>query len=163
MTTKVIEVKAANSKELAAIITKVIEEALSKSSTKNNAKETVEMPKLTIHTAILDIATKMGWKPERVDRWLYDIAKLCPVAALNIVLKELAIELDKKYEGYIGYSDEIYVISTFNGEITKVKKDCIKSYKHFAAFRTLEDAQMAYLAVKPHLDCMFEDANEQKG
>ena len=89
------------------------------------------------------IAARLGWKPEKVYNYLNSVDAILPAAAFSMVLREIAIELDKKYEDHIEKSPEIYVISMFDGRITKANKAHIKNYSNFAAFRTIEDAKIA--------------------
>ena len=81
---------------------------------------------------------------------------ILPAAALSIILREIATELDKKYKDHIEKSPEIYVISTLDGRITKANKAHIRNYRNFAAFRTIEDAKIACKIVKPILKEMFK-------
>ena len=102
------------------------------------------------------IAARLGWKPEKVYNYLNSVDSILPAAALSIVLREIATELDKKYEDHIENSPEIYVISLLDGRITKANKACIKNYRNFAAFRTIGDAKIACKIVKPILKEMFK-------
>lgn len=102
------------------------------------------------------IATRLGWKPEKVYNYLNNVDSILPAAAFSMVLREIAVELDKKYEDHIENSPEIYVISMLDGRITKANKACIKNYRNFAAFRTIEDAKIACRIVKPILKEMFK-------
>ena len=78
-------------------------------------------------------------------------------ALFSIILKEIAIELDKKYEDHIRNSPVIYGISTTDGRIFLVDKKYIKNYKNFAAFRSIEDAKIAYKIVKETFKDMFKN------
>lgn len=148
MKMKVIEVKANSIMELINAINngnfKVVEDC----------KENEHSP-LTIPYFIQKIADKKGWRYERANGWLGGIEGLYPLAAFNILLREIAIELDKKYEDHIEHSEEVYIISTTNGRIVKCNKKDIKNYRNFAAFRTLEDAKIAYNILKPKIKEMF--------
>lgn len=101
------------------------------------------------------IAARLGWRPEKVCNYLNSIDSIFPAAAFSMVLREIATELDKKYEDHIENSPEIYVISSLDGRITKVNKAYIKNYRNFAAFRTIEDAKIACKILKPILKEMF--------
>lgn len=107
------------------------------------------------------IAIKLGWKLDKVYNYLNNIDSILPAAALSMVLREIAIELDKKYEDHIENSPEIYVISLLEGRIIKANKAHIKNYRNFAAFRTIEDAKIACKIVKPVLKEMFKSKNEK--
>lgn len=102
------------------------------------------------------IAVRLGWKPEKVYNYLNSVDSILPVAAFSIVLREIAIELDKKYEDHIENSPEIYVISMLDGRITKANKAHIKNYRNFAAFRSVSDAKIACRIVKDILKEMFK-------
>ena len=102
------------------------------------------------------IAARLGWKSEKVYNYLNNVDSILPAAALSMVLREIAVELDKKYEDHIENSPEIYVISLLDGRITKANKAHIKNYRNFAAFRTIEDAKIACKIVKPVLKEMFK-------
>lgn len=102
------------------------------------------------------IAVRLGWKSEKVYNHLNSVDSILPAAAFSMVLREIAIGLDKKYEDHIENSPEIYVISMLDGRITKVNKAHIKNYRNFAAFRTIEDAKIACRIVKPILKEMFK-------
>ncbi len=101
------------------------------------------------------LADKEGWQVEKMDSYLNKLYSISKVAALSIILKEIAIELDKKYESHIYQSEEIYVISMANGQIVPMPKNKIKNYRNFAAFRTVEDAQIAMDIVSGFLKAMF--------
>ena len=102
------------------------------------------------------IAARLGWKPEKVYNYLNNVDSILPAAAFSMVLREIAVELDKKYEDHVENSPEIYVISMLDGRIIKANKAYIKNYRNFAAFRTIEDAKIACRIVKPILKEMFK-------
>lgn len=89
------------------------------------------------------IADKKGWSFKKTNSWLSSIHKVNPAAALSIVLREIAVELDKKYDDHIEKSEKIFVISHLDGRIHEIPKAHIKNYRNFAAFRTIEDARIA--------------------
>ena len=102
------------------------------------------------------IANKLNWKVEKVYNYLNNVDTILPAAAFSMVLREIAIELDKKYEDHIEKSPEIYVISLLDGRITKANKAHIKNYRNFAAFRTIEDAKIACTITRDILKEMFK-------
>ena len=102
------------------------------------------------------IAEKLGWKIEKVYNYLNSVDTILPAAAFSMVLREIAVELDKKYEDHIEKSPEIYVISMFDGRITKANKAHIKNYRNFAAFRSVSDAKIACRITKDILKEMFK-------
>ena len=107
------------------------------------------------------IAARLGWKPEKVYNYLNSVDSILPSAAFSMILREIATELDKKYEDHIENSPEIYVISLLDGRITKANKAHIRNYRNFAAFRTIEDAKIACKILKPVLKGMFKSKSEE--
>ena len=105
---------------------------------------------------IQKIADKLGWKVEKVYNYLNSVDAILPAAAFSMVLREIAIELDKKYKDHIEKSPEIYIISTLDGRITKANKAHIKNYRNFAAFRSISDAKIACKITKDILKEMFK-------
>ena len=102
------------------------------------------------------IAKRLGWKVDKAFNYLNNVDAIMPAAALSMVSREIAIELDKKYEDHIQNSPEIYIISALDGRITRANKAHIKNYRNFAAFRSIEDAKVACRIVKPVLKEMFK-------
>ena len=115
----------------------------------------IEVP-MELEYYIQKIADKLGWKVEKVYNYLNSVDTILPAAAFSMVLREIAIELDKKYEDHIENSPEIYVISLLDGRITKANKAHIKNYRNFAAFRTIGDAKIACNIVKELLKELFK-------
>ena len=124
-------------------------------TTTKPAKSVVEN-EVPMEYYIQKIADKLGWKVEKVYNYLNNVDAILPAAAFSMVLREIAIELDKKYEDHIEKSPEIYVISMLDGRITKANKAHIKNYRNFAAFRTIEDAKIACRITRDVLKEMFK-------
>lgn len=120
------------------------------------AKSAVVESEVPMEYYIQKIAERLGWKIEKVYNYLNSVDTILPAAAFSMVLREVAIELDKKYEDHIGKSPEIYVISMLDGRITKVNKAHIRNYRNFAAFRTIEDAKIACRITRDILKEMFK-------
>lgn len=99
---------------------------------------------ITIEGAVQHLANRIGWNKENLEKYLSNLYKISPAAAFEIVLKEVAILLDEKYPDHINNSNEIWVINKVSGGVQKLKDlSKIKSFQHFAAFRSLEDALVA--------------------
>lgn len=107
------------------------------------------------------LARKMNWTPEKTYGYLNKLDSIYPAAAFSIILREIAVELDKKYADHIQDSPEIYVISLTDEKINKMNKASIKNYRNFAAFRTLNDAIIARKIVWPVLKEMFRSTSEK--
>ena len=112
---------------------------------------------ITIEGAVQHLANRIGWNKENLERYFNNLYKISPAAVFEIVLKEVAILLDKKYPNHISNSKEMWVINKVNGEIQKLKDmSKIKSFQHFAAFRTIEDAKIACRITRDILKEMFK-------
>nr|DAX68135.1 MAG TPA: hypothetical protein [Crassvirales sp.] len=126
-------------------------------TTTKPAKSVVETKvPMELEYYIQKIADKLGWKVEKVYNYLNSVDAILPAAAFSMVLREIAIELDKKYEDHIEKSPEIYVISMLDGRITKANKAHIKNYRNFAAFRSVSDAKIACSIVRDVLKEMLK-------
>lgn len=117
-------------------------------------KASKEPPK-DLQYYIKNISTRLGWKYYEVESCLTMLNAINPAALFSIILKEIAVELDKKYKDHISNSPEIYIVSLLDGRITKANKATIKNYKNFAAFRTIEDAKWACGLLRHSLKNMF--------
>ena len=108
--------------------------------------------------AIRSLAKKTNWKEEKLLNILATLHLANPWAATQMVLREIAIELDKKYDDHINKSEKIYAISPQDGRIHEVNKKTVKNYKAFPAFRSIEDAKIACSLIREHLKSIFSNA-----
>ena len=140
------------------ILPKLIEAGIvTTKPTKSTVTET-KVP-MELEYYIQKIADRLGWKLEKMYNYLNTIDVILPAAALSLILKEIAVELDKKYKDHIQNSPEIFAISMLNGRIGRINKANIKNYKNFAAFRSIEDAKIACFIVRDILKEMFKDTS----
>jgi hypothetical protein len=90
---------------------------------------------------VKSMAVRLDWSEEKVMRYLKQLYKISPSSVKHLILKEMAINLDKFYGNHISKSPAIYGISTIMDDvIVPVPKDRIQSFKNFAAFRDYADA-----------------------
>ena len=108
--------------------------------------------------AIESLSKKTNWKEEKLLNILTTIHLANPWAATQMVLREIAIELDKKYDDHINKSEKIYAISPQDGRIHEINKKTVKNYKAFPAFRSIEDAKIACSLIRGHLKSIFSNA-----
>lgn len=151
MKTKVIKIEANSLEELFSKLFGI-------STVENNMvpEHVNEEPEINLDFFVERIAVKKGWKPDKVWGYLNSIAYLNPMSAFNIILREIAIWLDMKYEDHIENSEHIYAVSTLDGRIHEINKKHIKNYRNFAAFRTVEDAKFACSILRDQLKDMFK-------
>jgi hypothetical protein len=104
----------------------------------------IEIDYNTIRSTVISrMSKRYGWDEKRLVRILNTLDEVHPSAAVQMTLKEIALMLDEKYPGYIGKSEEMYVISMGDGNIYPINKDNIKSFRNIAVFRTVGDAELA--------------------
>ena len=108
--------------------------------------------------AIKSLAKKTNWKEEKLLNILATLHLANPWAATQMVLREIAIELDKKYDDHSNKSEKIYVISPQDGRIHEINKKTVKNYKAFPAFRSIDDAKIACSLIREHLKSIFSNA-----
>lgn len=109
---------------------------------------------------IASLAKKAGWKPEKMDGYLQNLWNINPSATFSTLLREVAIELDKKYEDHINNCEELFIISPMDGRIHNVPRAYIKNFRNFAAFRTKEDAKIACGILRDVLKEMFKSGRK---
>ena len=103
------------------------------------------------------VANRLGEKPNTIYKYFNLLDNHYPAIPVSMLLKEIALELDKQYEGHIKNSNEIWIISLVNGKIMKLSKEGIKSFKNFASFRSKEDALLAYSILEGILKDIFNE------
>lgn len=123
----------------------------------DKTKEEAPTPEIPMELGyyIEQLGKRLGWKGAKVGNYLDNLHKIYPAAAFSLILREVALTIDRKYKDHISDSPEIYVISMFDGRITKANKAHIKSYKNFAAFRSMEDAKIACAITREVLKELF--------
>lgn len=114
-----------------------------------------EVP-MNIAYYVQKIAKRLGWHPNKVANHLNALDTIYPSAVFNVILREIATELDLKYADHIYNSPKIYVVSSLDGRITEANKAHIRNYKNFAAFRSIEDAKIACRITRDILKEMFK-------
>lgn len=137
----------------------IIEERETKKVTKESSKKKISED---VTDYIMKVVDRLDTThPVITTNLLRRIHTKYPSAAYSMILKEIAIALDKKYPDHISDSPEIYTISLLNGKICKVPKASIKSCNNFAAFRTVEDAKFACKVTKDFLKELFKDGKQK--
>lgn len=112
---------------------------------------------LDLNYVILELSSRLGWKPEKTSNILNLLSEMMPMAVVSVLAREIAVILDRKYSDHINEAEKIYVISTLDGRIHEVCKAHIKNFRNFAAFRTIDDAKLACSILREPLKEMFSD------
>lgn len=85
--------------------------------------------------------------------WLMPYA---PATVFSLLAKQIALELDAKYEGHIGKSKELFGVELTTGYIIPIKITEKSHLKNIALFRSVDDALFAINVLKPVYMRMFE-------
>lgn len=95
---------------------------------------------------ISKLAKKMNLKFEVCEAMLGNIANYSPITVISLLAKQISLELDQYYDGHIRDAEHIFVLSTVDGTIAEIPATARAetNYRNFAAFRSLEDANLAY-------------------
>ena len=83
------------------------------------------------------------WTVENTTKFLEILYDVDTPSVFNLLLKEIAVDLDKKYDDHILNSETLYVVDSHNGEIVQVSTDQEINVNTIALFRTFEDAKLA--------------------
>ena len=134
---------------------------------KEDEKDKVAINNELVESYIKDvhnyIGNKLSLTIEEVIDYMASLYKICPIAVLNIYLKRISHKLNKKYVKIpIRNLSKIYIISTYNGKVSSVCPKDIKNLKHFAWFRSKEDAEFARKCVIGLITDMFGKDDQSK-
>ena len=95
---------------------------------------------------VAKLAKKLDLDLEVCENILHIITNYSPITTISLLAKQISLELDQHYDGHIRDAEHIFVLSTVDGTITEIpaKARVETNYRNFAAFRSLEDANLAY-------------------
>ena len=79
------------------------------------------------------------------------LTKLPAYSAFPMLLRAFAVYMDRKYPDHINDADveKYFTIDMANGRVMEVPKRKIKNFKHWAAFRNLEDIKAVTKVLRP--------------
>lgn len=106
-----------------------------------------EKESLTLEDVFDSLARKMNITREEVVTMVNNITKVNPMVAFSMLLKEIAIILDKRYSNHILESKYLYYIDTVTGDIEYLKDKCVNS-DTCSLFRCVLDAKFACILLK---------------
>lgn len=115
----------------------------------------------TVDHYIYRLAARHNWPVKKMYSYIQNLDKFSPAAALNVVLKEIALAFDEKYEDQIENSEKIFTISMTNGKVIEVDKATIRNYRNFPAFRTKEEAVLAHRILSKEIRSMFRGGEQE--
>lgn len=113
-----------------------------------------------IHTEfdyyVAKLAKKLNITIENCCSMLDSLLSYAPATVFSLLAKQIALELDTKYEGHIGKSKELFAIELTTGYIVPIKITESSHLKNIALFRSVDDALFAINVLKPVYMRMFE-------
>lgn len=79
------------------------------------------------------------------------LAAMPDYARFSVILKALAVLIDRKYPDHINNADvdKYFTIDMTNGRVCEVPKGKIKNFRNFAAFRSIDDIKIATKILRP--------------
>lgn len=98
------------------------------------------------NSAIAKVARKMKRTEQEAKNFINTLFNLNPSCAFSLLLKEMAVILDKQYIDHIDSVPRVYIFNSVTG-----KKQLFVGHNHcktFAAFRTKEDIDLAISALE---------------
>lgn len=84
---------------------------------------------------------------EDANTFLCNLYKISPIAFEGVILRILAIELDKKYEDHISTSKYMYIINSYDNSVAMLCNPP-KIHKKLPIFRSKRDAEFAKFMYK---------------
>lgn len=141
------EVKFVNSeKELFDLIRSLLKSAAEPEEKKEEKKE----PEITYETMTAVYAELNNLD---FNEAAYILQMIPDYLGFQAMLRSAAVILDRQYPDHINEAevDKYYTIDMSNGRVCEVPKGKVKNFRHFAAFRSLEDIKKATKALRPFI------------
>ena len=107
----------------------------------------------TVDEAIALISTWLMGIPYARKTTAEFLALMPDYARFSVLLKALAVLIDRKYPDHINNADvdKYFTIDMTNGRVCEVPKSKIKNFKNFAAFRSIDDIKIATKILRPSI------------
>lgn len=120
---------------------------------KGMLKEEKEPKVPTIDEAFALVSTWLTGTPHAKDTAKEFLAAMPDYAGFSVVLRALAVLIDRKYPDHINNADvdKYFTIDMTNGKVCEVPKGKIKNFRNFAAFRSIDDIKIATKILRPSI------------
>lgn len=105
---------------------------------------------------VAKLAKKLNISLEDCGTMLNCLMTYAPATVFSLLAKQIALELDAKYEGHIGKSKELFAVELITGHVIPIKITERSYLKNIALFRSIDDALFAINVLKPVYMRMFE-------
>lgn len=107
----------------------------------------------TVDETLALISTWLIGTPHEKDTAREFLTAMPGYAGFSIVLRALAVLIDRKYPDHINNADvdKYFTIDMTNGRVCEVPKGKIKNFRNFAAFRSIDDIKIATKVLRPFI------------
>lgn len=107
----------------------------------------------TIDETLALVSTWLMGTPHAKDTAKEFLTAMPGYAGFSVVLRALAVLLDRKYPDHINNADvdKYFTIDMTNGRVCEVPKGKIKNFRNFAAFRSIDDIKIATKILRPFI------------
>lgn len=101
------------------------------------------------------LAKRLGRSTDDTVELLKNLISYSPISVFSLLLKQVALELDKNYDGHIADADNLYCIDAATGFVRPYKKDIRFCPNNITLFRNEKDAYFAIKVLKYYYDRCF--------
>lgn len=105
---------------------------------------------------VAKLAKKLNISLEECETMLNCLMSYAPSSVFSLLAKQVALELDSKYDDHIGKSKELFGIELSTGNIIPIKVTANSYLKNITLFRSAKDALFAINVLKPVYIRMYE-------
>lgn len=105
---------------------------------------------------VAKLAKKLNVSTENCDSMLSRLMTYAPSVVFSLLAKQVALELDAKYEGHISKSKELFGVDLSTGYIIPFNITEKSHLKNITLFRSVKDTVFAINLLKPIYMRMFE-------
>lgn len=121
---------------------------------KNDIKDNERIEKINIYYITDRLAVKRSWSLETMRDFLNDLKRINRAAYCSVILKEIAIYLNSRYNDNIEEINKGWYISLIDG--MPCYTNITYEPKGYATFRTLKDALAAWYVVHNDIIKLYE-------
>lgn len=94
------------------------------------------------------IAARVGWTSDYMEGFFSILHTISPILYYRLIERLIAERIDSLYPNHIKEAPRIWGTDALTGKVKEIDKNYIKTWKHFAAFRSKEDAGIACQILK---------------
>lgn len=112
-----------------------------------------------LEQAIKKLADKAGITLDVMEDFIYTLGCMNEWVATKLLLKQVAIEMDRKYEGHISKCPRLYYVSSHNLSVEEMSTGFYNSDR-ISLFRSKEEAKEAIKCVREYLGYLLDEQED---